>query len=361
MVEDFPTSDRLHLLDIGSTKQLILGWIYGVLGNEDAKLSPYEKQQLSLYMKSIKKPFEINRPIRGIDELKHWKGTEYRTFLLYISVVALKGVFEHQYIYNHFLLYFCGVTICSSDYHLKKLSGVAEEAIKHFLEQFKIVYGEHCIFSNIHNLSHLMDDVRRFGCLDKFSTYGFENLLFIMKNLVRNGNLPLSQIAKRLIEIENSINFEEASKEKQILKKQVKTDTVNLNLYFRGKNYELYNEIELSDYRIDTSNENKWFLSRENELYEFKHAILLEQQQKFLYATKIKDKYDFFDKPFVSSALFVYASDCLLNDTANLLNVKDIKCKMFKVNVPDIPLRHGNSTPDYDHSCVFFPLIHTLK
>lgn len=47
-----------------------------------------------------------------------------------------------------------------------------------------------------------MLDVFRFGPLDSFSAYSFENLLQILKNLVRKSAKPLQQLVKRIGEIE---------------------------------------------------------------------------------------------------------------------------------------------------------------
>lgn len=50
----------------------------------------------------------------------------------------------------------------------------------------------------MHNLSHLVDEVRKFGVLQSFNAYPFENKLHMIKNLLRQGNNPLAQIARRL-------------------------------------------------------------------------------------------------------------------------------------------------------------------
>lgn len=61
--------------------------------------------EISSYMQSCLKPKEIHRAIRGLKEIHNWKGTEFRTFLLYISIVVLK-IHLRPIVYNHFLLFF---------------------------------------------------------------------------------------------------------------------------------------------------------------------------------------------------------------------------------------------------------------
>lgn len=42
-----------------------------------------------------------------------------------------------------------------------------------------------------------------FGILQSFNAYPFENKLYLIKNMLRTGNKPLSQIAKRLGECDS--------------------------------------------------------------------------------------------------------------------------------------------------------------
>ena len=131
--------------------------------------------------------------------MAHWKGLEYRTFLLYVGIVILKEVLSLD-VYEHFLLFFCAITICSSEMNLQFLD-LADILLSNYVETFRDFYGEDYMTSNVHNLSHLVDDVRKFGVLSSFSAYPFESRLYEIKNLLRNGHRPLSQVAKRLGEI----------------------------------------------------------------------------------------------------------------------------------------------------------------
>ena len=42
------------------------------------------------------------RQPRGLSEIKRWKATEFRQFLLYSGIVVLKGIVTNQF-YQHFL------------------------------------------------------------------------------------------------------------------------------------------------------------------------------------------------------------------------------------------------------------------
>ncbi|CAG4942683.1 unnamed protein product [Parnassius apollo] len=94
------------------------------------------------------------------------------------------------------------VTICASKTHFQLLP-VAETMLKHFVDNYGKFYGQEYITSNVHNLIHVVDEVKRFGTLQSFNAYPFENKLSSIKRMIRKGNQPLQQIANRLIQIHN--------------------------------------------------------------------------------------------------------------------------------------------------------------
>lgn len=59
---------------------------------------------------------------------------------------------------------------------------LANESLRYFVKHFSRLYGESNLTYNVHNLLHLVDDCRKFGTLDSFSAFPFENFLGHMKN-----------------------------------------------------------------------------------------------------------------------------------------------------------------------------------
>lgn len=158
MVKDVIIADPLHLFDHGVTSRLLNGWIKGDLGNVDAKWSTHESENISTYLLTMKAPAEIrsNRPIRDLNCIAKWKGVEYRNFALYVGIVVLNGNLK-EYLYKHFVLYFCAVRIFSSSVHLKELSVVGEKCLEAFVERFKIIYGPQFEFVFVPILSTFCD------------------------------------------------------------------------------------------------------------------------------------------------------------------------------------------------------------
>lgn len=70
----------------------------------------------------------------------------------------------------------------------------AHELIKHFIESFIVLYGTHFVSHNVHGLIHLKGDVERFGHLDSFSAFPFENFMKTLKTFINKPGQPLQQI-----------------------------------------------------------------------------------------------------------------------------------------------------------------------
>lgn len=93
MITSFPTSDPLHLLELGVMRKCLYRWVYG----EKKYANKWSKALILFASRLLNKcgkemPQDIHRAVRGLDTLRHWKGLEYRTFLLYIGCVTLKQV-----------------------------------------------------------------------------------------------------------------------------------------------------------------------------------------------------------------------------------------------------------------------------
>lgn len=198
-------------------KKCLGGWVRGDF-NFHTKFSAEDIKNVSMLLRqcNASMPSEIHRAVRGLDTIAFWKGLEFRTFLLYVGPVVLRDYLPND-AYTHFLHIFCASRICSSEkyFNIPQYQKVAESLFHDYIEQYIDLYGIDSIGSNVHNLCHIVDDVKRFGILPKISTYPFENMLFFIKNLLRSGRLPLSQVANRLTEMTECTDINYASNTSQ--------------------------------------------------------------------------------------------------------------------------------------------------
>ncbi|XP_055841957.1 uncharacterized protein LOC129909036 isoform X1 [Episyrphus balteatus] len=355
MIKDFPVADSLHLIDLGITKRFLNGWKSGNLNNHKARWSIHQANEVSAFLERCKLPKEFDRPVRGLSDLAHWKGTEYRTFMLYLSIVVVKKFFVDPKISQHFLLFYCAVVICMRHDQCEESYKVAELMFKDFLINFKALYGIDHFSSNLHNVCHIVNDVRKFGPLDTFSAYAFESKLYYIKRLLRLGRTPLSQVARRISERQSSGVLHKVSS--KIKTPQVKypmepfaTSNSLLASFILAQKATIYSQVQLPTFILDCKkNENRWILNKSFQIVYVKYIIktFAENPDLYLYGPPLSKISDYFEYPMRSSELNIYQSDCIM-DSPIFVSVSDIYCKLVRV--------------EYNlEKSVFIPLLHTIE
>lgn len=332
MIDQFPIADSLHLLDLGIMRRCLYGWVFGSF-NFRTKWSNRQIQNVSqlLVQSNLSITNDFHRVVRPLDCLKLWKGTEYRTFLLYLGIVILRD-FLNQDIYEHFLLLFCSVRIYFSRSHSKYFT-VAHAMIKNYIQSYISIYGIDSISSNVHNLIHIHDDVTLFGDLQTISSYPFENHLNKIKRMLRGGKRPLAQVAKRLIESRNAEMISHISYSHNQRKNHVKPSP-NVN------------SISVRDeFTLSLDEKNKWFLTNNNEIVGFVKAEILNKKA-IIHGDTVTVRTDFFVSPIKSSYLDIYLCPKIVPTEKNTYFLESIKCKLLRL--------------PYNNDFVFIPIVHTF-
>lgn len=336
-------------------RRCLYGWREGSY-NFRTKLSRTQADLLSNMLQKCNKtkPMDMKRAIRSLKTLKFWKGSEYRVFLIYLGVVVLKDFLATE-VYEHFLMLSCAVTIISCNKYMKYIN-IAEKLLEEYIEKFIEIYGIDSISSNVHNLCHVIDDVKEFGPLPLISSYPFENFLGYIKSMVRHGNLPLSQIGKRIIEI-SKLNTCIPNEERCTFVKQVELNIQHEHPMCKN----VYKQLHLAkDFVLRADSKNQYLMTKAGQIVIMLNATYFNEEI-CIYGIKLNNLYDFFIKPFASSKLNIFATKAKqklleeemgskdLFDTdpyPKLYPVRDIKCKLFCI--------------PYHNEFIFFPLLHTL-
>lgn len=341
MVNDFPVADPLHLIDFGIMKKCLLIWTRGSK-SYTRKFLKTDLTKIDSLLTRFKyaMPSELHRAVRPIQQIAHWKALEYRSFLLYLGIVVLKEVLPSD-VYKHFLLLFGAITVLSCKKYVESYINIADELLKSYLEFYIEIYGIDSITSNVHNICHITDDVRRFGPLHTISTYPFENTLHGIKLLIRNGNRQLAQIAKRLLERDCEIfKSDEETQEKYPVVKQLINSEHQLEFCVKA-----YNQIRIKkNLLLANDNRNRYFMTINGSIIAMKNATLYKNKA-YIFGESIKNKTAFFEKPFNSTFLNIFSSDGE-KSTPLLYPPECVKYKMVALNLND--------------QLIFIPLIHTI-
>ncbi|XP_066587833.1 uncharacterized protein [Prorops nasuta] len=196
--------EYMHLVCSGVMKRLLLAWILGKF-SPGSKISGNSVTVISNRLDIVKNycPSDFARPPRRLELFAKYKATEFRQFLLYTGPIVLSGILEDS-IYKHFLLLQAAIKVLVSPSCSLLWLRFAEIAIEKFVMRCEQLYGLYFNSYNVHGLLHITEDVRKFGSLDSFSAFPFENNNIIFRKLCRKPNLPLQQIVNRLKEIDNN-------------------------------------------------------------------------------------------------------------------------------------------------------------
>jgi len=202
MVSRFPL-DYMHLVCLGVTKKLLHLW---TCGYHMSKLSGQKIAQLSNKLIAISKwiPKEFARKPRSLDDLSRWKATEFRLFLLYVGPIALYDILQRDNL-QHFNVLHCAIRILRDPIDCLHNNEYSRDLLIHFVKVCKQLYGEDSIIYNVHNLIHLNEDVIKYGSLNNFSAFPFENYMQTIKKMLRKAEKPLQQLYNRISEINTEL------------------------------------------------------------------------------------------------------------------------------------------------------------
>ncbi|CAG9761334.1 unnamed protein product [Ceutorhynchus assimilis] len=211
--------DYMHLVCLGVMKRLIIFW---VKGNKSVRLPELKLKTVDENLITLKSsiPKEFCRLPRGLQEVDHFKATEFRQILLYTGPFVLKNNLS-KIQYSHFMCLHVAIRIlCSANLYIT-YNNYASQLLKYFIEKFAVIYGAEYVSHNVHGLLHLPSDCIKHGVLDNFSSFRFENYLYILKKIMKTSKHPLQQLCNRL-------------KEKELNLIPFRTNAQNVNSYYES-------------------------------------------------------------------------------------------------------------------------------
>ena len=198
--DSFPP-EYLHSVCLGQVRRLIASYMSNMHGLLPCRLSVPLKQELNQRVQQFSRslPHEFKRKPRPITEFLYFKGTEFRTLLLYTGPFFFKNILQKRY-YDHFILLHYAIFIYVSP-RCKHLYANAKACIEHFVHQLDELFGSGSQTFNAHSILHLNDFVNKLGPLDSFSAFPFENFLYMLKQRIKSGSFVVDQTVNSLLKI----------------------------------------------------------------------------------------------------------------------------------------------------------------
>lgn len=321
--------DYMHAVCLGVMKKLLNSWVGGSL---KVRLQARVVNNITEHIISLRNfiPEEINRKPRSLSDLQRWKATEFRTFLLYIGPIVLKNI--DIGVYEHYLLFHSSIFILSNSKLIQRFGTDQTKKLLHtFITHCKEIYGLEYLVYNIHILSHLSDDVKRFGPLDSFSAFPFENYLGQIKKFIKSPNKPLQQIYNRLVELNNSNKVSSELKSAQFLYEHIQGPILKDNM-INGRYFQ-YKKIILTNYVLTNNSysvANSFCITSQDVVIEI-HNIIKCNNKCLLVGKEFLSKEQLYNYPFDSKSLHIYVLKQLSELKMWTFNIKNMpsKCLVF--------------------------------
>lgn len=302
LVTDVPL-DYMHLICLGVVKKLLVQ--YWCCGKPPYKL-PYRNinrisNNLNMCAKYV--PAEFSRKPRDLTEVKRWKATEFRQFLLYTGPIVLKNIVSRN-VYHVFITLHIAIRILLKNNPGVDLLSLAEDLLRYFVQCGEILYGQSFTSHNVHNLLHLVNDCRKFGSLNNFNCFAYENYMQKLKRYVRKSNNPLPQIVKRISEINNNEN--------------VNSTIVSLQGVTFGSEHKLgplvencahpqYKKIQFQHFLLTVFTKDNCCVLKDNSFVIIENiAFNIKENNMVIIGMKFKDVNNLYHKPCHSSLLNIH-------------------------------------------------------
>lgn len=342
LVSHFPI-DYMHCVCLGVVRKLLNTWISGDLS---VRLPGRLVNEISNRLLSIRNyfPKEFNRKPRSLSEIARWKASEFRSFLLYAGPIVLFNVTDLA-IYEHFLLLHSAITILLSKLHIARFScQFASSLLNMFVNHSEEIYGIQFLVHNVHTLCHLGDDAERYGPLDSFSAFPFENHLGQLKSLVKGKHRPLQQLFRRLTEADLLFSITTFDSE-QILFKLEHNSGPLINNEFSCKQYKKFVYFDVEFCINSYSFADSYCMSKQNDIIQIQNVVLSSTGDSMLVGKKFLSCKSLYNYPIQSDLLNIHIVKQLSHEIFTL-SISDIQCKCLV-------------TP-FKHDWVCFPLIHSM-
>lgn len=331
MIIYFPL-DYLHTVCLGVVKRILYMWRSGdtrsMIGSQCWEII---SERLILISKF--QPSEFQRKCRSLQEISNFKGTEFRSLIMYLLPIVTKNVLPDNK-YNNILLLHVAFLILVDPKFSKTHTTIAQKLLEDFVRSFLSIYGSSHLVYNVHSLVHIVDDVNSYGTLDSYSAFPFESYMSKVKKMIHKKNQTLAQLCNR---VEESYKLHKPSKliiessSNVTFKKKDKTQT------------NVFKEIIFNDFKVNNNIRDQWFMSKDREVYKFDSCNTLDRN---ISCYQLKNKREFFNLPISSELFDIYISNGKLSSSLKSVPIDNVKCKIFAMPLDNdivfAPLRHTN-------------------
>lgn len=278
------------------------------------------KERIDAFCKT--QPKEFQRNLRSfVENVGYMKGTEFRTYLLFVGPLLFKGIISEEKLSNLLKLHIASIIFTHGRF--AEYYEQADKLMRMFIEEFGDIYHPRHVTYVFHSLCHMKKFVDLYGPWDNFATFEFESYNSNVKQMLHGNVMPLTQITNRIIEIYQSPkhNFGKVSHSAEITDRQ--DDGTFLQLIYHGLHF--HRELEGQNYVLLKSGRSVKLVSISQD----------EATSEIVLIGKLfKNCSSVFNNAVDTTRFNIFKSK-LDFDSSIEFKIKDIDGKLWKLDIPD--------------------------
>ncbi|KAK3908005.1 Nonribosomal peptide synthetase lcsA [Frankliniella fusca] len=132
------------------------------------------RDMINSFLKSISVPDFVTRIPRSTEHFSKWKANEFRSFLLFFSIIILSKCMKKEY-FEHWILLVAAFYLLLQDYVSETDVAKSNILLRMFCRSFSVLYKPDFYTYYFHQLCHLSLTVQRYGPLHTNSAFMFES------------------------------------------------------------------------------------------------------------------------------------------------------------------------------------------
>lgn len=197
-----PVVDYMHNILLGCTKfhlELMLQpvrkkmWIMNKDTGMDHLIACIDSR-----INQVQSCASIIRGIRHLKDRKNWRASEYRAWLVFYSIIMMKGLLKPKYLAHWSLLSKCTYILLKKTVTMTEVDEV-QTLLLTYSYFFQKYFGRENMRYNIHLLSHVAEGVRNYGPIWNHNSFIYEAKNRYIRALSKNPNTVALEIAKKFL------------------------------------------------------------------------------------------------------------------------------------------------------------------
>jgi len=187
-------AEYMHCVLCGVVRQICSLWLFEkgpwYIGDHLNEINKFLEQE-------IHPPDFVSRLPRSFEYFAQLKANEFRSYLLYFSLVIVAPFLKDEY-HQHWMLFVQGIFILLTESISENDLLTAKALLRLFIRDLGSLYNDEQYVYNCHQILHYCLYVRRWGCLWSNAAFSFEGMNGILADMIHGSKNEGRELLNKL-------------------------------------------------------------------------------------------------------------------------------------------------------------------